>query len=263
MKTRIISAIIAIAIAIPFIWIGKMWFAFGIGIVSLLGFKEVYDLKKSHGNLPLIPCLIAITCMLLLVYTSLNVENVIYGPLYAKLCFTVLGLLIPALVYKNDKYTTNDGFYLIGWTLFLGMAFGSLIEVRSLGIEKFLYLVSIPIFTDTFAMVLGNKLGKHKMCPKISPHKSWEGALCGLIAGTAIPTVLYVVLIPKFKFIVIIETLILSAMGQIGDLIFSKIKRENGIKDFSNLMPGHGGCLDRLDSTLVIFMTYVLLNIIL
>ena len=58
-------------------------------------------------------------------------------------------------------------------------------------------------------------------------------------------------------------TFILTIMGQIGDLIFSKLKRENDIKDFSNIMPGHGGALDRLDSTLVIFMTYVALALIL
>lgn len=260
MKKRIISAVIAIAIAIPFIWRGGKLYAFAIGVISLLAFKEVYDLKKSHEPLPLIASIIAMVAMLLTVYTNFDGSELVYGPTYARLIFTVLGLLIPTLFYKNDKYTTRDALYMAGWAIFLGLAFNSFILVRENGIELFLYLVSIPMITDTAAMMIGNKIGKHKMCPKISPHKSWEGAVAGLVFGTAIPSLLYWLLMNKFEFTIIIATMILSAMGQVGDLIFSKVKRENGIKDYSNLMPGHGGCLDRLDSTIAIFMTYVFLT---
>lgn len=110
------------------------------------------------------------------------------------------------------------------------------------------------------AYFLGIRFGKHKMCPKISPKKSWEGAAAGLVFGTIIPCVVYFVIMHSFSFKIVLGTMILSTIGQFGDLIFSKIKRENGIKDFSNIMPGHGGALDRLDSTIVIFMTYILLS---
>ena len=260
MKTRIITAVIAIAIVLPFIYFGGWVYALGIGIAALFAFKEVYDLRKKNEKIPVIPCLIALLALLLNVYTSFNGTNFVYGATYARLIFTTLGLLTPALFYKNDKYTANDALALIGWVLFLGMGFNSFILVRAQGLKQFVYLVSIPMMTDTFAMVLGCKIGKHKMCPKISPNKSWEGAAAGLIFGTIIPCVLYWLLIKDFNFGIVIATMILSCMGQIGDLIFSKIKRENGIKDFSNLMPGHGGCLDRLDSTIVIFMTYIFLT---
>ena len=99
------------------------------------------------------------------------------------------------------------------------------------------------------------------MCEKISPHKTWEGSLGGLLVGTIGSIVYYYFLIGNINLKVIAITIILSMAGQIGDLVMSKIKRENEIKDFSNLMPGHGGMLDRLDSTIFVFMTYMFLMI--
>ena len=123
----------------------------------------------------------------------------------------------------------------------------------------FLNLVLIPICTDTCALIGGIKFGKHKLT-KISPLKTWEGAFAGLIMGTIIPSIFYAFVVHNINIKIIIGTAILSTFGQIGDLFFSKIKRENAIKDFSKIMPGHGGILDRLDSTIIIFMAYLLLE---
>ena len=78
--------------------------------------------------------------------------------------------------------------------------------------------------------------------------------------GTIIPSIFYAFVVHNINIKIIIGTAILSTFGQIGDLFFSKIKRENAIKDFSKIMPGHGGILDRLDSTIIIFMAYLLLE---
>ena len=127
----------------------------------------------------------------------------------------------------------------------------------------FIYLVLIPIITDTCAYIFGSLLGKHKMAPVISPHKSWEGFTAGLIGGTILPCIVYYVFLDDFSWKIILLTAILSFVGQIGDLVFSKIKRENDIKDYSNLIPGHGGILDRVDSMMIIFMTFIFLSSIL
>ena len=116
--------------------------------------------------------------------------------------------------------------------------------------------------TDVFAMLGGKFFGKNKMCPKLSPHKTWEGSLCGLIGGSLVGIIFYSVFAGNFSFYLIIMTLVLSIVGQMGDLVMSKIKRENSIKDFSNIMPGHGGILDRLDSVIFVFLTYMLLLVI-
>ena len=116
--------------------------------------------------------------------------------------------------------------------------------------------------TDTFAMLSGKVFGKHKMCPTLSPHKTWEGFVGGLFGGLLSGLLIYKFLIGTLTVRVIITTIILSLVGQMGDLVMSKIKRENEIKDFSNIMPGHGGILDRLDSIIFVVLTYMFLLII-
>ena len=126
-----------------------------------------------------------------------------------------------------------------------------------------LYLLLIATITDSFAMIIGSLIGKHKLIPHVSPKKSVEGSIFGSLVGTAIATIYYLNVIVKSAtfgnvLLIIFVTLILSILGQIGDLFFSKIKRENNIKDFSNIMPGHGGILDRLDSLSFIVLGYVI-----
>ena len=138
------------------------------------------------------------------------------------------------------------------------MLFNLLIILRSVNVYVLVYLLSISIMTDTFAFAIGCLIGKHKMT-KISPNKSWEGFFAGLIGGTVIPVIIYSNLVSDFSFKILVITLILSIVGQVGDLFYSKIKRENGIKDFSQIMPGHGGVLDRLDSICFILFAYVII----
>ena len=260
MKVRVISALIAIIIAIPFIFLGGYFYSFGIGVLAVVAFTEILKLKKSHSKIPKIPSVIALAAMLSLVYTSFEGDTTIYGLAYAMLILMIVALVLPIIIYKKDKYTSKDALYLIGVALFLGIIFHSFITVREKGLETFFYLVLIPVCTDTSAYMIGCKIGKHKMAPKISPNKSWEGTIAGLILGTILPCIFYALVVRSFTISIVFITLVLSAIGQIGDLIFSKIKRENEIKDFSNLMPGHGGVLDRLDSTSFIFMTYLFLT---
>ena len=121
--------------------------------------------------------------------------------------------------------------------------------------------------TDIFAYIIGKKLGKHKFS-KISPNKSIEGCIGGTL-GAIIIALIYTFCINaclkmniNYLFITVI-TLLLSVVGQLGDFSASSIKRYVGIKDFSNLLPGHGGMLDRIDSLIFIApFAYFLLNLL-
>ncbi len=261
MEKRVISAAIALAIAIPLIIIGSYPFYIGLSILALLAYKELIDLKKAHNPIPPLVCVFGIICICLITLSGFGFSSLTSGLSYQELDLCLLLFLIPTVFYKQDKYTVKDSFYLIAIVIFIGLSFNLIGVVRARGLALFTYILLIPIFTDTFAYIMGSKFGKRKMCPKISPHKSWEGSIAGLVAGTFIGTLIYSIWVSSFSFKIILVSALLSIVGQIGDLVFSKIKRENEIKDFSNIMPGHGGVLDRLDSLIFIVLTYFLIAI--
>ncbi len=259
MKTRLISAIIALAIVVPFLIIGGYPFAFFMGILGILGYREILDLKKSHEEIPVIVKILGMFSLIYFIVGDFNSLEFNYVISLPKIIIPLILLLIPTLFYKNDGYKTKDAFYLLGVIYLLGTIFNLAIGIRNTDFNLFLYLLCIPICTDTFAYAIGMLIGKHKMAPVISPKKSWEGAVAGTIAGTIISLIVYSNLVDIISIKIIVITIILSIVGQLGDLVYSKIKRENEIKDFSNLMPGHGGILDRLDSISFVIITYALL----
>ena len=258
MKTRIISAIVALAIIIPLLVIGGKAFIIAAGILAVLAYKEVIELKESHKEIPKLVQVIGLIDLLLLVFSEFEGYSIMFGITYKGLALLLITLLLPAVLYKKDAYTTKDAFYLIGTILLLGTVFNVFILLRALSLYHVIYLILISTMTDTFAMVIGKLIGKHKMIPNVSPNKTWEGSIAGSLVGTIIAVIFYCNLIESLSIGLILGTLALSIIGQFGDLIFSKIKRENKIKDFGNIMPGHGGILDRLDSLMLISLGYII-----
>lgn len=122
--------------------------------------------------------------------------------------------------------------------------------------------VWIPVFAvacistwvcDSFALFGGKRFGKHKLAPEVSPNKTIEGTVCGAIAAVVAGIIMFFVLKQWYDVTVLscaVTALICSSFGQIGDLAASLIKRMAGLKDYSNLIPGHGGVMDRVDSLL-------------
>lgn len=262
MKIRILSAIVALAIIIPLLWFGGCPFAIAIGILSVLAYKEILGLKKSHKEIPNIVKILGLISVVYIVIGNYG-NDTLEMINYPKILFPLIFLLLPTVFYKKDKYTTQDAFYLLGTVYLIGLIFNLIIIIENLDVKILLYLLSVSFITDTFAYLTGRLIGKHKMSPKISPSKTWEGAIAGLIGGVVISMIVYVNLLAPFSINTLILTIILSIVGQIGDLVYSKIKRENEIKDFSNIIPGHGGILDRLDSLSFIIFAFAILRIFL
>ncbi len=259
MKKRIISAIIMLIIVIPIVWYGKSVFKIGVGVVSVLALKEILDLPKSHQKIPILVSLVSMLCLLLLVFSDYTSYSIMYGITYRGLAITMLSLLSLSLIYQNKEYTIKDAIFLTGAVTLLGTAFNTMILVRMFSLYKFIFLILIFILTDTFALFGGKLFGHTKLIPHVSPNKTVEGSLIGTAIATVGASIFYHYLIKSISIKVIIGIVLLSLLGQVGDLIFSKIKRENDLKDFSNLIPGHGGILDRLDSTIAIMLGFLLL----
>ena len=162
---------------------------------------------------------------------------------YSLSCFIRLN----DLAYLNDRFTHLEGLFLF-WLSF-----------------------TCSWVTDVFAFLVGRKIGKHKMCPGISPKKSWEGAIFGTLITAAINVLVLVGythvavylmgrtafwMESPLKYLYIIPiSIVLSVAGMFGDLSASVLKRNVGVKDFSNLLPGHGGIVDRFDSCLFVLPT--------
>lgn len=257
MKTRVISAVVALLIVVPLVLLGGIYFELLVCLVGALAFKEIIDLKKSHGNIPNMMVLIGLVSLLSLILSNNSELSIYNGFTYQTLALITVGIIVPVIFYKEDEYSSKDALYLLGVVLFLGLALNSFVVIRLRSFKTLLFLLSIPTFNDIFAYVLGSKFGKTKMCKSISPNKTWEGSVGGLVIGCIAGCILYGTLIGKVTFKIVLLTIVLSIIGQMGDLVLSKIKRENDIKDFSNLMPGHGGILDRLDSSIFVFLAYM------
>ena len=259
LKVRVISIVVALIILIPIIYLGGYPFAIAAGILSILAYKEILDLKTSHQKIPFIASLCGLIALLYLVLGNYGINTLSFAVSFSRILVPFLLVLLPTVLYNKEDYRTTDAFYLLGATYLIGFLFNLLIIIRSINLNLLLYLLSVTIFTDIFAYLIGCLIGKNKLKPKISPNKSWEGTIAGLIGGSTVSLIVYHNLINPISFKIVCLSIILSMVGQIGDLFYSKIKRENGIKDFSNIMPGHGGILDRLDSLSFVIFTYVVI----
>lgn len=269
MKVRIITAVIAITCIFPFFWFSEpvegnillnYLFPTLIGLISLCAVWELLHCvgldKNYFVSIPLyvagfvFPMLArgmigdraGFTRAALL--TALVLAIYLFGVLVFQFKRVDMGKL--ALVFMTS-------FYVIG-------AFSCIVLLRDVPhVGRFLFLIPF-IFawvTDTFAYFCGRLFGKHKLIPNVSPKKTVEGAIGGVVF-CALTTVLYGFILGHFFHVtpnypvLIIGGLLISVVSQIGDLVMSAIKREHDLKDYGKILPGHGGLLDRFDSSIAV-----------
>ena len=142
--------------------------------------------------------------------------------------------------------------WIVGGAAYIVLGFLAFFGVRQVGAMA--WLLTVIWSTDTAAYEIGRRWGKHKLAPEISPHKTWEGAVAGLVVGSILGMIAALITTDAGWFAAFIVSLFISGVGQIGDLVESKVKRLAGVKDSGNLLPGHGGILDRFDSLLLASM---------
>lgn len=262
MKKRIISAIVIIAVFIPFLILGDLPFAIFMTILGACGLYELLKVRESKKKFPFVLKIIAY--LLVIYFCMYNTDSISFTYKFdyrvmASIIFIFTAPLV--LINDNKKYNLNDALFLIGSLLFIGLSFNLIIIVRNFSLYYIIYLLLITTMTDTFALISGMLVGDHKLCPKISPKKTIEGLIGGVFVGTFVSTAFYFTVINSSISLVLLIfiTAFLCLIGQLGDLVFSSIKRYYDIKDFANVIPGHGGILDRFDSLVFVVLAFIIL----
>lgn len=261
MKQRIFSAAILIAIFIPFILIGKTPYAIFMTLLAIMGLYELFQVREKKKKFPFFIKVIAYLMTIFFCLSNYRSSVLTYVLDYRVMSFLIFAFLFP-MIFINDskRYNLNDALFLLGSILFIGLSFNLLILIRNYSFYHTLYLFLITTITDTFAFITGKYIGVHKLAEKISPKKTIEGLIGGVLMGTFVASMFYYHVIDSTIPLVnlIGVSLLLSFTGQLGDLVFSFIKRYYDTKDFSTLIPGHGGILDRFDSMVFVVLAFVL-----
>ena len=312
MRTRIISAIVGIAIVLPVALFGDWAFLILISVALVLGVIELIRCAKRKYSkvLYITGFLLALLVLAWPIIRNLPLDDgwrlfYSYNTVYISVTIVFVGLCLAALTVMIDKnFTVIDACFIFTIVLLIALGFQSclflrfypsflyheeiktLIEPGTVGpatqparinlfdnLESSLLFVWVAVgacLNDAFAYFVGVFFGRNKMNERISPKKTWEGFFGGviltsivlsgwailqdLLSGGAHPILAGVLDIKHFYHVIILSTLI-PLVSVLGDLVFSSIKRFYGIKDFSNIMPGHGGILDRVDSILFAMIT--------
>lgn len=253
MKQRIITAILALFIFLPFVLIGDLPFTILVYIMATIGLFELMRMRKIAKY-----SLASILGIALLWLVLMPVEaDMLFGRFLKSevIMLAVMFLLAYTVLVKNKFNFDHAGFILLS-TIYVGMGFFFLIETRNSevnGLTMILYVFLIIWATDTGAYFFGKAFGKRKLWPEISPNKTVEGAVGGILLACLVG-VIFQLLSPIATSVLAIigVTVLASVFGQVGDLVESAFKRYYGVKDSGNLLPGHGGILDRFDSMLFV-----------
>ena len=284
MAKRIVFGLLWTAIGISALVFMHTWFF--LVFAMFLCFMATYELNRSIGlkNKPIMILSLAVSTVFPVYYEYGYLLKQIDGfNLKTEYLITAYVLVLCFLMLHNHENTKfSDVSFVVVSSLFVPFAFTRLMYFRDVavyypdkgytnahGIFLILFILFTACFTDTFAYFTGSFLGKHKLCPKISPKKTVEGAVGGVLGCILANVILYAVYNnfffenPSNNYVaIVIVSAVLSVVGMCGDLTASLIKRNYGIKDFGNLIPGHGGIMDRFDSILFVSAAfYAVFNI--
>jgi len=238
LQTRILSAIVLIAVAVALTWIGG--FAFGL-LASAIGISVFYEwqLITTARSTPLTrglswSCLIVVLAVLLFTQHILLMIGILFAG----------AALVAGLGGRESGYWPAFGLIYSG---FPSIALTLLRGDTGDGFAAILFLFAVVWATDIFAYFNGRALGGPKLAPRFSPNKTWSGAIGGAAAGVAAGVACAAFITPAGGVPIPLVALLLSVIAQVGDLGESWVKRKFHVKDSSQLIPGHGGVMDRLD----------------
>ncbi len=264
---RIIVAVITIPIIITAAYLGGIYFLFFVVAITTISYFE-FCLMVKHKEISANRAfgLFGIVILLVNYYRP-------FIDIYSFLLFFSVILFLIELFRNRGSAILNIGATLLG-VFYLGLFGSSIIGIREFypNIDTLYHrggYIMISVFAaiwicDSAAFWAGRKLGKHKLFPRVSPNKSWEGSIFGFLFSVIVLILAKILILDFISFTdAVIIGIIIGIFGQLGDLIESLIKRDNGVKDSSGLIPGHGGMFDRFDSlfytspVILLYLTYI------
>jgi len=257
MNSRIASAVVGLPLLALLIWVGPPWFSLLVAMAAAIGARELCHMAGQRGRRPmaLVAAMWAVALVAGAHFLASDSSGAATLPaLVVTGAIAVTGALI-SIVWL--LWRSRHGLDLADWALTAGAAlyiggllsYAPLIRGLDQGREWTFLLVGVTFVADPSAFVAGRSFGRRLLAPKISPGKTWEGAVGGLLGAVVASLVLTFVFSLDTT---LVQALALGALmggaGQLGDLAESRLKRAAGVKDSGWLIPGHGGLLDRLDS---------------
>ena len=263
MKVRILTAIGMAVFGIPLLIFSKyIIFAIALGLLSLIAVFEMFRVIGIEKNYFLsVPAYIIALAFPILAYFFAKTHTFGFLLLGAAALFVYLIYTFFVAVFMRGQLKFSELSQAFSASTYIIFSFTSISFLRYVdsrtGIWNLVIILVSAWGSDVFAYFTGRFFGKHKLIPEVSPKKTIEGSIGGIVCATGL-AVLYgfivsrvTDLVPNY-IILAICGFVLSAVSQVGDLIASLIKREHGVKDYGNIFPGHGGVMDRFDSVLSI-----------
>lgn len=265
MLRRVLTTLVGIPILLATIWWGSPWLIFLLAVAAVLGVREFYRLSRAWDT-ALPTALGSLWALAFIVGAQAASDSTDFLAFSWRILIAgafVSGLWL--IAFRKGPGSIQAAAYLILGPVYVGFLLSHALLLRELGNSGrgwLLFAVLVTFATDTGAFLIGRGWGRHKMCPTISPHKTWEGGAGGLVLAVLAAVGLGVLLDPglaRWQQALIGATV--GVVAQLGDLSESALKRASQVKDTGSIIPGHGGVLDRLDSLLFsIPFVYYLLN---
>ena len=260
MLKRIITAVVCIAILIPVLVFSDTWvFPMVLGLLALFAVYEITGcINVRHKYQLSLPTFLFVAAVIFLMTSKFTLGGKFIPTLFA-IGYFYLFLIFALTMFSRGNIKFSQAAELVSITCYIIVGFLSIVLLRAAELGRYLYLLILigAWSTDTGAYFIGVFFGKHKLIPAVSPKKTVEGALGGIL-GCILGYGIYGLILDKCFDVTVhyvallLLAIVIALVSQIGDLIASYIKRECEIKDFGFIFPGHGGVMDRFDSIIAV-----------